>query len=257
MRPPGLRELASHEQLVRATGGSSFVRCDLPSVMDGPAHALDGAVVVPRRTHTGRRGVLVMGEAGGAARLVQWLLDDGLLPDPPVNLTVARHAMVAVAPLLSAAQWRVTRTAEWDWMCTRAAPPPVAAETRLVRLDETDEADIRAVLDEANQGTDARPFEGPDQQWVGARDHTGRLVACGVVEPGAAGQPVLAGITVLAPARGTGLGLAVTAYLTRLAVTTHGLATLGMYADNDVARRVYLGLGYGDVHQWSSRRLEA
>jgi predicted GNAT family acetyltransferase len=28
-----------------------------------------------------------------------------------------------------------------------------------------------------------------------------------------------------------------------------------MYSDNDVARRVYTGLGYGDIHRWSSRRL--
>ena len=28
-----------------------------------------------------------------------------------------------------------------------------------------------------------------------------------------------------------------------------------MYSHNAVARRVYLGLGYGDVHEWSSRRL--
>jgi hypothetical protein len=28
-----------------------------------------------------------------------------------------------------------------------------------------------------------------------------------------------------------------------------------MYSDNDVARGVYTGLGYGDIHRWSSRRL--
>jgi predicted GNAT family acetyltransferase len=28
-----------------------------------------------------------------------------------------------------------------------------------------------------------------------------------------------------------------------------------MYSHNAVARRLYLGLGYGDVHEWSSRRL--
>jgi hypothetical protein len=27
-----------------------------------------------------------------------------------------------------------------------------------------------------------------------------------------------------------------------------------MYSHNAVARRLYLGLGYGDVHEWSSRR---
>ena len=40
-----------------------------------------------------------------------------------------------------------------------------------------------------------------------------------------------------------------------VAVREGGVCTLGMYSHNDVARRLYLGLGYGDVHEWSSRRL--
>jgi predicted GNAT family acetyltransferase len=68
---------------------------------------------------------------------------------------------------------------------------------------------------------------------------------------------VLAGITVHERARGTGLGLAVTARLTREAVAEAGVCTLGMYSRNDVARRLYTGLGYGDTHAWSSRRLRS
>ena len=112
-------------------------------------------------------------------------------------------------------------------------------------LDEADLPEIRGLLDVANPRTDARPFELPDQQWVGARDESGRLVACGVREPNVAGWPALSGITVHPDERGTGLGLAVTAYLTREAVRERGVCTLGMYSDNDVARRVYHGLGYG------------
>jgi predicted GNAT family acetyltransferase len=33
------------------------------------------------------------------------------------------------------------------------------------------------------------------------------------------------------------------------------VCTLGLYSHNDVARRVYHGLGYGGDHLWSSRRL--
>lgn len=257
MRPEGLRELTSHDDLLAATGGSRFVRYDLPRSLAHPAYGLGGAVAVPRRTHTRRTGMLVMGDPDDAARLASWLLADGPLPPPPVNLTVARGAMPGIESLLQAgAGWRVTRAAEWDWMCTTTLPPTMPGERLLVDLAEADEGDIRAVLDEANRDTDARPFETPGQHWVGARDADGRLVACGVVEPGVADQPVLAGITVLPRARGTGLGLAVTAHLTRRAVTSHGVSTLGMYADNDAARGVYRRLGYGDVHPWSSRRLE-
>lgn len=101
------------------------------------------------------------------------------------------------------------------------------------------------------------PSGGPGQQWVGARDGTGRVVACGVLEPNRAGYPILSGITVHPGHRGRGLGLAVTAYLTRAAVATAGVCTLSLYSDNDVARRVYGGLGYGEVHAWSSRHFEA
>ena len=53
--------------------------------------------------------------------------------------------------------------------------------------------------------------------------------------------------------RGRGLGAAVTARLTREAITGVGVCTLGMYADNAVARRVYHRLGYATVHQLSTR----
>ena len=165
-------------------------------------------------------------------------------------VTVTRESLAAVAAHLP-----LTDGNDWEWMCTRSTPPVVAAEARLEPLSHDALGDIRALLGEANPGTDARPFEGPDQQWVGARDQTGRLVACGVREPAVSGWPILSGITVHPDARGTGLGLAVTAYLTRSAVADRGVCTLGMYSHNDVARRVYLGLGYGDVHAWSSRRL--
>ena len=67
--------------------------------------------------------------------------------------------------------------------------------------------------------------------------------------------PTLSGITVRPSQRGRGLGLAVTAHLTRAAVRASGVCTLGMYSDNDVARRVYHGLGYTGDHLWSSRRV--
>jgi predicted GNAT family acetyltransferase len=74
-------------------------------------------------------------------------------------------------------------------------------------------------------------------------------------ETNVAGHPLLAGITVHPSARATGLGLAVTAALARAAIADSGVCTLGMYSDNDVARRVYHGLGFSGDHLWSSRRL--
>ena len=53
--------------------------------------------------------------------------------------------------------------------------------------------------------------------------------------------------------RGEGWGAAVTAHLTRLAVAETGACALGMFADNDVARRLYHRLGFTTGMEWTSR----
>lgn len=57
------------------------------------------------------------------------------------------------------------------------------------------------------------------------------------------------------PHRGQGLGVAVTAGLTRRGIAGSGVCTLGMYSDNDLARRLYTHLGYRTAYAWCSRRL--
>jgi GNAT superfamily N-acetyltransferase len=244
-----LRRITSHDELLDASAGSAFVRYDIPSPLTETAYAVDGAVALPRLTHVRRHVLLVMGAPEPVDRLMAEVVAGGLHAEMTA-VTVARASLAAVAAHLP-----LTDGNDWEWLCTRSAPPTVAAEARLEALSRDDLDDLRSLLEVANPGTDARPFEGPDQHWVGARDETGRLVACGVREPAVSGWPILSGITVHPDARGTGLGLAVTAHLTRAAVADRGVCTLGMYSHNDVARRVYLGLGYGDVHAWSSRRL--
>lgn len=253
MRPrTALRELGTHAELLRAAGDSAFIRYDIPQPLEQPAYALGDAVALPRQTHTRRLGLLVLGPPDDAGALVGAMAGAGLHPADLTAVTVQRGALPAVAAHLPVADGN-----EWEWMYAAAAPPRVAAEDRLVPLSEEDLPDITALLAEANPRTDARPFEHPGQQWVGVRDDAGRLVACGEREPNLAGFPLLVGITVHADERGSGLGLAVTAHLTRAAVADEGVCTLGMYSDNDVARRVYHGLGYTGDHLWSSRRLAA
>ena len=54
--------------------------------------------------------------------------------------------------------------------------------------------------------------------------------------------------------RGHGLGAAVTAYLTDAGLRSGPVVTLGMYSDNEVARRLYHRLGYVTSHRWASSR---
>lgn len=244
-----VRLVRTHAEALEASGDSAFVRYDVPSPLEGDGYALGRALALPRRTHTRRLGLLVLGPPADVDLLFGALVDEVML-DPEVrSVTVQRGSLDAVARHVPLKDGN-----EWEWLCTTTRPPEVAAETRLVRLTSGHQPEIAALLAAANPGTDARPFEHPGQHWVGVRDDRGRLVACGVRERSLAGHPILSGITVDPTQRGRGLGLAVTAYLTRRAVEEDGVCTLGMYSHNAVARRLYLGLGYGDVHEWSSRR---
>jgi GNAT superfamily N-acetyltransferase len=245
-----LRLLTTHAALLKASGDDAFVRYDVPAALEHHGWAHGSAVAVPRRSHLRRLGLLVMGPPADVEQLVGELVDSSLLPREVGNVTVSADALEAVAAHLALGDGN-----DWEWMYAASPPEPVRAEDRLAELTGDDEPEIRRLLAHANPRTDARPFEYPGQTWVGVRGPDGRLVACGVREPSLAGYPILAGITVDPAERGTGLGRAVTAYLTRAAVLESGLCTLGMYSDNDVARGVYTGLGYGDIHRWSSRRL--
>ena len=244
-----VRRISTHEEALAASGGSAFVRYDVPAPLEGDGFALGQALALPRRTHTRRLGLLVLGPPRDVDPLVATILREQLLGPEVRSVTVQRGSLDAVARHVGLQEGN-----EWEWLCTTQAPPEVAAEARLVRLTSGHQPEIEALLATANPGTDARPFAHPGQHWVGVRDARGRLVACGVRERSLAGHPILSGITVDATHRGRGLGLAVTAYLTRRAVEDDGVCTLGMYSHNAVARRLYQGLGYGDVHEWSSRR---
>ncbi len=244
------RRIDTHAELLAATGGDAFVRYDLPDPLDHPAYQLGDAVATLRFTHTRRLGLLVMGPPRGAAALVGALVGDGTLdPGVLVHVTVTRGSLEAVGAHLPG-----TVRSDWEWMYAVSPPPVIAAEERLEPLVEGDREQLDAFLALHNSRTDARPFQTPDQHWVAVRGLAGDLVACGVREPGVSGYPVLSGITVRPDHRGEGLGLAVTAYLTRAAIAERGVSVLGLYSDNDVARRLYHGLGYGGDHLWSSHR---
>lgn len=85
------------------------------------------------------------------------------------------------------------------------------------------------------------------------RDSDGALLACAALVEHVRGVAHLASIVTRTDQRGRGLGRAVTAWITRRLLDEGApVVTLGMYADNAAARRVYHALGYVDVQHFAS-----
>lgn len=248
------------------TGGSPVVRAEAPTHEPQPALGLRRgpvwALAFVRPTHT--HGHNLMLHAGDGT--------DEVLPPAAAALLEELVASPPFAGWVDAARTKgaagvsLPRTLEhlggllaaeggrWEWMHTSLLPegPRPAG---LGELPESAREELLDFLAEHNPGTDGQPFARPGQRWIGARDEDGLLLGTGCCEPEHAGAPVLAGITVAPRARGRGLGRSITAELTRGAIASHGWSTLGMYSHNDVARGIYLGLGYQLGARWTSGRL--
>lgn len=170
-----------------------------------------------------------------------------------------RHT--AAADLDPAVQERleVRPASAWDWMDT--VERPAVVDAGVVRLDpDTDHGAILGCLAEANPGTSADPGHPGEAAWFGVRAD-GVLV--GVVgaalrpgEPRANGRSWhLHGLGVRPRARGRGLGGTLTAAATAAGIDAGAdWVSLGMYASNAAARRVYLRLGFAVEGRFTSYR---
>ncbi len=253
-----VREVHDLDDLLGLTGHHPVVVWDVGAGFTAPAWALaDGpgwAVVFRRRSDHGVPGAATLGDAPGLdslfadSRVRTWFRDSRAQ-----HLSAPRQHQPVVARHLDLGD----RGGDWDWMWTEAVPRPVPGEDRVATLGEGCRDELTAFLAEHSPRTHGQPFARPGQWWVGVRDERGRLLACGASEPSEAGTPTLTGIATDARLRRGGLGTAVTAHLARSAVAAHGACALGMFADNDAARRVYQRLGFATGARWRSRWLAA
>ncbi len=198
----------------------------------------------------GRRGVPVL-TVVGSPQLALAVVPQALAEQDVRRVTLPRGAV----ELLRAhdVAGRIGPGDDWDWFWTSTAPPPVPGEERVEQLEDADEQ-VRELLAASSPRHSAVPGAPGIERWVGVRDTGGRLVAVAANEPMRPDVPHLASIATHPHVRGTGLGAAVTGALTRaLLAEGNPVVTLGMYADNVVARRMYLRLGYRCAHEFSSR----
>lgn len=247
--------MVTREELLTATDNDPFVRCEIPVNLPDPAWTLGYSALLVRASHSRGPGMTAIGSIGDICSLLAQLAGDPLLADIR-TLTVRRTALPSAAEVLHLGE----AGNDWDWMWTDVAPPRVAGEDRLVRLDDArDAAELNALNALSNPTAESEPGTGRTELWLGVLDSAEAIIAAGALHRTAAGVPHLTGIITHPRHRRSGFGAAVTAGLTRAAVKllgpTPGVSTLGMYAGNDDARRLYHRLGYRTAHEFSSRQI--
>jgi ribosomal protein S18 acetylase RimI-like enzyme len=234
---------------------------------------VDGVVVDLR--HDGRRTLLGRGDAAHVRTIVAAVADgpvdwmtlprvgagpagvdgepvhDGPRLDADDDLPAALRAALGVRPATA-----------WDWMAALAPPPvPSSADRTVVRLDPVTDLDaIRACLTRANPGTRADPSHPDEAGWWGVRDGARLLGVIGAAarlgDPDGADESWhLHGLGTLPQARGQGIGGLLTAAAARAGFAAGvDWVSLGMYASNETARRVYLRLGFAVEGRFTSYR---
>lgn len=161
-------------------------------------------------------------------------------------LTVPRAVVVPDAACAAAG---IGPRTVWDRLSTDVPPPRRGGEDDVVALDPARDAPaIAACVAVANPTTRTAPGAPDDEACWGVRGADGALL--GVIgarrEPGDGAHAAhLHGLGVVPSARGRGLGAALAAVATRHALGGGAAwVSLGMYADNMPARRVYEALGF-------------
>jgi ribosomal protein S18 acetylase RimI-like enzyme len=256
-----------HAALLEATGDHPFVRYDVPSALaetwwqsadaGGPgdgAGGRPGAVAFRRTRHTSRHLVSLLGDDAGVARLVDALpelaREARLSPDGrgAVGVSVPQHLEA-----LLTRRYRVLPGGDWEWFWTDSPPPPDGrAAARVVPLDDVARRDeVTAFLAAHSPTADTAP--GGGERWFAVLSGAGSLEAVAALGRTSAGAPHVSSVAVDGALRGRGLGRAVVAAVTRVAVEESGVCTLGMYSHNVVARGLYRSLGYHDACAWAGR----
>lgn len=152
---------------------------------------------------------------------------------PNAHLSVPRDVVLGAV--------RHASYTDWELRWTYEAPTPTEIDIDFVPGDF---AEINALLDDAYPATEARPGDRDVRRWAVIRAD-GRLVAC-AADASMADTGRMSGIAVAPSARGRGLGVAITVRLTRALLEEFDLVVLGLYVDNEPARRTYQRAGLTD-----------
>ncbi|KRC35745.1 hypothetical protein ASE27_12105 [Oerskovia sp. Root918] len=233
--------------------------CVLSVALAVPAAGIEGPDGAARPAQA--VGLWGVGSAGATADLLARVAGSGAIGDRVVSAGLPRGTLGLLADRVAAEDLPAVlrdgdgrSVSSWDFLATREAPAAQPGEDRVEALTgPSAAAEVRACLDVANPLAEMSP-EDPWARWWGWRDPDGALrgvVGARQVEPG---TPWALGSIATDPAwRGHGIAAATTAVVTRAGLAEADWVTLGMYADNAAARRVYTRLGYAVVQEFESR----
>lgn len=273
-----MHRLTTHPDLLAASGGDPWVRWVVDPALPGEVWVHEDVALIQRQgVRPGfwvaplRPGMPSL-TAGGSPAEVRAVLGEAALREEAGRVRSALEQLRDGGHLgrlgslaVSVPQEHATVVHEvldlagggdWEWMWTERAPERDPREDRVEVLDDrTDAEELAAFSHEHNPRVWTSIGTGQVHRWLGLRGDDGRLQAVGGAEREESGAAHLAGIVTATDRRGQGLGSVVSAALTRWAVAELGVCTLGMFSDNDTARRVYRRLGYRTARAWHSRRL--
>jgi GNAT superfamily N-acetyltransferase len=207
--------------------------------------------------------ITALGDPAALPELVPALLEEngaaihggliGGLTAPAELRSILSQRLAAMAePVGWAAQ---NQGAPWDWWWTSSVVVPDSPfVVEWLAADDPDvAARIRDLLAVASPTHWAPPEHPAVRRWAGITSSDGMVLACAAETVRITGRPHLASVATHPDERGRGMAAAVVGWITN-ALLQEGapLVSLGMYAHNDVARRVYTRLGYSCAYSWFS-----
>jgi ribosomal protein S18 acetylase RimI-like enzyme len=266
---PDAHQLDLHAQLITALDGDPFVALDvdpgsLERIATRPGRAAAWLSLHPARGVRWVTGLAADPDSpddlAAAVGLVVGLAGDARGHGPAIaGVTISRGGRSLLPPELRAPEaW------EWDFWVTRDEPAPAALRTAygddLAVLDVPgDDPRLGPLLDLASPMAPIRPGDPRVRRWAVVEDperglaDTGGLAAVLAVTHQRSGAAHLNDVATHPERRGRGLARALCGRVTADALREGRPAvTLGMYADNDPARRVYTTLGFTCVRGQTS-----
>jgi GNAT superfamily N-acetyltransferase len=270
---PDETQLALHRTLLEALDHDPYVRFELDSgTLDSVATRQGEGVAWIGRHRSGLRWATGLAldphdpdHLAATADLLAELAGPTLGSESAIRgVTVTRGGRELLPEAL-----RVPEPWEWDFWWTEQEPPPEAMSTAYAasaRVSDlaADDPRLAPLLDLASPSAPLRPGDPRVVRWAGVEDpegalpDTGGLAALLAVTRPRSGADHLNDVATHPDRRGRALARLLCGQVTADALRAGAPAvTLGMYADNDAARRVYSRLGFTCVRGQTSGPLHS